>query len=324
MHSFEIDVAAGDLPEFTWIDPAYFDMPEDGHPATDQHPSHDISQGEMVIKSVYEALRNSPLWNESALLITYDEHGGFYSKVPPPNTGVPSPDGIPCVECPGGPMESFNFTRLGVRVPAIVVSPWVEKGQVIHEPSPVDAPTETSRYELSSIPATVKNMFSIPNFLNNRDAWATPFNHVWENNTLTEPRTDCPQTLPEPYVVDPSMRITQPLPLNGGLVEGEGMASREMLTSKQKPISDLHRELLLLVEGMVAAHDNKEEIQAAIAMQQDQANGARVMMKNEEEVHVKAYKLLKDAGALENEYDAGKYAMKRIHELYASLGLKLE
>jgi hypothetical protein len=52
-----------------------------------------------------------------------------------------------------------------------------------------------------------------------------------------------------------------------------------------------------------------------------------VMMKNEEEeeeVHVKAYKLLKDAGALENEYDAGKYAMKRIHELYASLGLKLE
>lgn len=78
MCSFAADVAAGDLPEFTWIDPAYFDMPDDGHPATDQHPSHDVSQGEMVIKSVYEALRNSPLWNESALMITYDEHGGFY------------------------------------------------------------------------------------------------------------------------------------------------------------------------------------------------------------------------------------------------------
>lgn len=212
-------------------------------------------------------------------------------------------------------MESFNFTRLGVRVPTIIASPWVEKGVVIHEPSMEDAPTETSRYELSSIPATVKNMFNIPNFLNNRDAWATPFNHVWENNSLIEPRTDCPQQLPDPYVTDNNLKHIFPLP---------GMKKGEVPTSKQKPISDLHRELLLLLEGMVAAHDSKEEIESAIALQQVQADGSRVVMRADSDVQDKALKILKDAGALENEYDAGVYAMKRINDLYTSLGLKLE
>jgi len=47
-------------------------------PARDQHPDHDVAEGEMLIKEVYEAVRNGPLWNSTLLLITYDEHGGFY------------------------------------------------------------------------------------------------------------------------------------------------------------------------------------------------------------------------------------------------------
>jgi phospholipase C len=47
-------------------------------PARDQHPDHDVAEGEMLIKEVYEAVRNGPNWNSTLLLITYDEHGGFY------------------------------------------------------------------------------------------------------------------------------------------------------------------------------------------------------------------------------------------------------
>ena len=70
---FAKDVAAGDLPTFTWVEPSYMDIP--GIPATDEHPAHDVAVGEAFVKKVYEALRAGPLWNRSALVITWDEHG---------------------------------------------------------------------------------------------------------------------------------------------------------------------------------------------------------------------------------------------------------
>lgn len=71
---FARDVAAGDLPAFSFVEPAYLDIP--GVPASDQHPAHDVAVGERFLKGIYEALRASPLWNETVLLITWDEHGG--------------------------------------------------------------------------------------------------------------------------------------------------------------------------------------------------------------------------------------------------------
>ena len=91
-------------------------------PGNDDHPSHDIGEGQKFIKEVYEALRGSPQWNEMLFVITYDEHGGFYDHVPMPVDGVPSPDDIV------GP-EPFKFDRLGVRVPTIFISPWIEPGK---------------------------------------------------------------------------------------------------------------------------------------------------------------------------------------------------
>jgi len=88
--------------------------------ANDQHPSHEISQGEMFIKELYEAVRASPLWNKTALVITYDEHGGFFDHVPTP-LNIPNPDGKVSQD------PSFDFTRIGIRVPTIVISPWVKK-----------------------------------------------------------------------------------------------------------------------------------------------------------------------------------------------------
>ena len=80
------DLAAGDMPEYTWVEPTYFDGP--GQAANDQHPSHDVSAGDLLIKEVYESVRASPIWNETAFIITYDEHGGFFDHVKPPQDNV--------------------------------------------------------------------------------------------------------------------------------------------------------------------------------------------------------------------------------------------
>ncbi|XP_020595465.1 non-specific phospholipase C2-like, partial [Phalaenopsis equestris] len=119
--SFKAHASSGNLPNYTVIEQRYMDSKN--RPATDDHPSHDVYQGQMFIKDIYETLRASPQWNETLLIITYDEHGGFFDHVPTPVNGVPNPDGI----ISPSPMN-FKFDRLGVRVPTIMVSPWIEKG----------------------------------------------------------------------------------------------------------------------------------------------------------------------------------------------------
>ena len=98
--------------------------------ASDQHPDHDVQQGEVFIATVYNAIRQNPdLWQSTALLIVYDEHGGTYDHVPPPAC---TPDGFSATpDQTGVPGLTFLFDRLGVRVPAILISPWVAKGTVV-------------------------------------------------------------------------------------------------------------------------------------------------------------------------------------------------
>ncbi|OWM83219.1 hypothetical protein CDL15_Pgr012700 [Punica granatum] len=158
----------GKLPNYVVIEQRYFEV--SGLPANDDHPSHDVSEGQKFIKEVYEALRSSPQWNEILFLIVYDEHGGFYDHVPTPWQGVPNPDDII-----GPEPYNFKFDRLGVRVPAILISPWIEPGTVLHEPT---GPYPTSQFEHSSIAATVKKIFNLKDFLTKRDEWAV---------TLAEP-----------------------------------------------------------------------------------------------------------------------------------------
>ncbi|XP_020202893.1 non-specific phospholipase C4 [Cajanus cajan] len=175
----------GKLPNYVVLEQRFFDLLS--IPGNDDHPSHDVSEGQKFVKEVYEALRSSPQWNETLFVIIYDEHGGFYDHVPTPVEGVPSPDGIV------GPKPfMFRFDRLGVRIPAIIVSPWIEPGTVLHEPS---GPSPTSQYEHSSIPATVKKIFNLPEFLTKRDEWAGTFEGLL---TRSSPRTDCPEKLPDP------------------------------------------------------------------------------------------------------------------------------
>ncbi|CAI9113026.1 OLC1v1013550C2 [Oldenlandia corymbosa var. corymbosa] len=183
---FKSDARNGKLPNLTVIEPRYFDLK--GYPGNDDHPSHDVANGQKLVKEVYETLRASPQWNETLLIITYDEHGGFYDHVLTPYVNVPNPDGIT-----GPAPYFFNFDRLGVRVPTVMVSPWIKKGTVISRPN---GPTPDSEFEHSSIPATIKKIFNLSsNYLTHRDSWAGTFEQVV--GELTSPRTDCPEVLPD-------------------------------------------------------------------------------------------------------------------------------
>ncbi|XP_028779937.1 non-specific phospholipase C1 [Neltuma alba] len=184
---FKLHARLGKLPNYVVIEQRYFDVSL--FPANDDHPSHDVATGQKFVKEIYETLRASPQWKEMALLITYDEHGGFYDHVPTPVSGVPNPDGIIGHVDP----YYFRFDRLGVRVPTFLISPWIDKGTVIHEP---DGPTPSSQFEHSSIPATVKKLFNLKsNFLTKRDAWAGTFEKYFY--IRDSPRDDCPERLPE-------------------------------------------------------------------------------------------------------------------------------
>jgi hypothetical protein len=115
-----------DFPKFSLIEPDYM-----GFVQNDDHPPHDIMKAEKLIADVYNALRgNETLWRSTLLVVFYDEHGGFYDHVVPPKA-VP-PDNL-VAHYPGrdGPNE-LKFNQFGIRVPAILASPWV-KADVLSE-----------------------------------------------------------------------------------------------------------------------------------------------------------------------------------------------
>ena len=162
------------------------------------------------MRDAYEALRNGPKWNDTLFIITYDEHGGFYDHVSPPQDGVPNPDGWLGIK------NGFNYTRLGVRIPTIAISPWIEKGTLVHEPTPEQKPVNTSRFDTTSILATTQKIFGIyEQVLTNRTGWAATFDDLLM--TRDTPRTDCISKLPDvpPPKISEHKRIGE-LPMTNG------------------------------------------------------------------------------------------------------------
>ncbi len=109
--SFLDDVADGRLPSVAWIDPHFKDLSVLGPNSNDDHPPADVAAGQDLVLTVYHALSSSPQWPRTLLIIVYDEHGGIYDHVPPPGAVDSDP----------------QFQRLGVRVPALLVSPLVAR-----------------------------------------------------------------------------------------------------------------------------------------------------------------------------------------------------
>ncbi|MCU1330203.1 MAG: hypothetical protein JWN34_5573 [Bryobacterales bacterium] len=151
------DCKSGQLPDYSFIEPNYVDHPGDGGGeliASDQHPDHDVQAGELFLAAIYNAIHDNPaLWESTALLITYDEHGGIYDHVPPPAC---TPDGLVAPATATETGFAFKFDRLGVRVPAVLISPWIAKGTVVAGP---EDPAAGRVFEHASIPATVTKFF---------------------------------------------------------------------------------------------------------------------------------------------------------------------
>jgi phospholipase C len=114
--SFLDDAANGELRPVSWIDPNFIDLKVLDPNSDDDHPPSDVKAGQALVLEVYEALLNSPKWEQTMFVVVYDEHGGFYDHEQPPAL----PDG-----------DESPYETYGVRVPALVIGPRVER-QVSH------------------------------------------------------------------------------------------------------------------------------------------------------------------------------------------------
>jgi phospholipase C len=220
----------GGLPAFSFIEPNYMDSVVHG-PENDMHPeSHqfqlfgrsNVEQGDKLIYQIYSAVRQSPDWDKILLLILFDEHGGCYDHVCPPTAKdyplAISPDGVVIrPDQPGG--TDFNFDRLGVRIPAIVVSAYTPQETILN-----------TTFDHTSALSTVVNCFGLPKQKLGKRQTAAP--DVSAALTLSDPRLDLP-AIPPPAAADVS-----------DMNRAAALAA-SILHAKEKPLSGLQIKIMI-------------------------------------------------------------------------------
>lgn len=179
---FMSDAMTGKLPSYSFIEPRYFSNPLLQRMPNDQHPPHDVAYGERLIARCNDALRHGRNWEQTLFIVTYDEHGGLYDHVAPP--AAVSPDSLR--------PDGFGFDRYGVRVPAVLVSPWIPAGSVIRPPSAFPHP-----FDHTSIIATLRELFQLGESLTERDKVAP---HLLDALSLLSPSNGGPRELRLPAV----------------------------------------------------------------------------------------------------------------------------
>jgi phospholipase C len=223
--NFQADAAAGQLPAYAFLEPSW------GSTGNSQHPNYDVALGEAFILQVYQAVRNGPGWASTLLIISYDEHGGCYDHVPPP-AGATPPDSVI------GEF-GFDFTRFGVRVPAVLVSPLIPAGTIYRVPdgsTPIDH---------TSVLKTIEQRWGLP-ALTARDAAAPGLGGVL---TLATPRTD-----------DPMAGVTAPTSSGQNPAAGEVShllsLQAQQVSELQVPVSHLQNAPLLANQHTPADYQN--------------------------------------------------------------------
>jgi phospholipase C len=176
----QVGKGAAEFPAFTLIEPGYFPPEEnDGHPPTD------VLRADALVANVYNGLRaQSDLWLKTLLVITFDEHGGFYDHVYPPKA-VP----------PDNHTEEYTFDQLGVRVPAVLVSPWLRKGVI------------STVFDHTSLLKYMTDKWALGP-LGNRTANANTF--ATDLRKLSAPRADTPASVPVAQPVPPAPGAVAP------------------------------------------------------------------------------------------------------------------
>ena len=179
--NFYSDALAGTLPTFSLIEPVWIG----GSGTTSYHPGADLVLGERQLNQVYDAISKGPGWENTVLVITFDEHGGIFDHVAPPYAERPWPHDV---------NDGFHYDLLGPRVPTIVVSPYIEPKTIFRSTTPV-------AYDATSFMATLLHWCGIPKerwFMGDRTQHAPTFEGIL---TRTAPRTDKPTYTP-PYDVN--------------------------------------------------------------------------------------------------------------------------
>ena len=212
---FWTDAAAGKLPFYSFLCPRY--STSGSAQANSQHAPLDVRFGDKLIADVYQAVRNSPHWPNILLIITYDEYGGYHDHVTPPAVAAPdsfvSPNAFmqqeatyPSKSYLTEPDYTFDFTSLGFRVPAVLVSPFIARGTI-----------DSTPYRHTSILRFVEDLIGQPP-LTERDRTATSFAGAL---SLGQPRTDCPLSVPSPTLPedDPELDLAAPTPKQLELVQ---------------------------------------------------------------------------------------------------------
>jgi len=160
------DAAAGQLPSVSFVDPL---LGGSAASANDEHPPSNVQVGQAFTAGVVDSLFRSSQWKSSALFLAYDEDGGFYDHVPPPE--APVPDAIAPMLRPGDTAAAFD--RYGIRVPAVVVSPYSRAHFVSH-----------AVYDHTSILRFIETRFALP-ALTRRDALADPMLGMFDFSRAT-------------------------------------------------------------------------------------------------------------------------------------------
>lgn len=178
LDQFKEDAANGTLPAFSFLEP--FWIAPTG--TTSYHPKADLVPGEKALNEIYEALKNSPQWENTLFVVTFSKGGGIYDHVPPPKAiKAWANDGV----------NGFHYDLLGQRVPAIFVSPWIKKNTVIRS-------GQSTPFDATSFAATLLKWFGIPKgkwALGDRMAQIPTIEALFQE---TSARNDAP-TLPNPY-----------------------------------------------------------------------------------------------------------------------------
>ncbi|HEY5086270.1 MAG TPA: alkaline phosphatase family protein, partial [Gemmatimonadaceae bacterium] len=175
---FYASALAGTLPAFSYIEPIWIGASG----TTSYHPGEDVVAGEIQLNKIYDSIRKGPDWEETLLVITFDEHGGIFDHVAPPSAVNPWPNDA---------VDGFHYDVMGPRVPGIMVSPWIE-------PNTVFRSSTGTAYEHTCILATILDWFGVPRsrwFLGERTQQAPTLENVLTRST---PRPDAPAFTP-PY-----------------------------------------------------------------------------------------------------------------------------
>ena len=218
LNQFYDDLKYGNLPKFSFIEPKWV---ASAGGSTSYHPGGDLIPGERMLNDIYNAIQESPLKEKILLVITFDEHGGIADHVPPPYAVKPyANDSI----------EGFEFDIMGVRIPTILVSPWITKNTVFR------SDTGTA-YDSTSILATLLHWFGIPKSrwgLGERTNAAPTFEAVIREKNA---RTD---------------KVNLKIPWDSNFphqIENKDTDQKKHTTRKNSPIHGLHE---LLVPRMIA------------------------------------------------------------------------